>query len=173
MNRFEFFINQYGIDYVGNGCLEVAKIVDRFTEKEYKVFYIKNAYKLYGYHMGTDGSRVVVDDVYKTLLYQKTDIFEALLMHEIGHILKGHFSNMGFKSHQEIVKNRTQLAKDGRVMESELEADQFAATHVGLDTTIQALQYMIGLRKLRGDNGASTAIKEMENRIKALKTKHI
>ena len=89
----------------------------------------------------------------------------ALLMHELGHYLNGDYKY----NFVDCEKRRMEALKEGRVLECELLADEFAVSQCGLNKYIKAIEWMKFLRE-KVLNGCSNenrdlAMLEFEKRI--------
>lgn len=168
MREYQLCVNQYAINYIGDVPTEVAKIVRLKDGKDVlKCFYDKSCYANTGYHIcvRNDGNSFL-DDSYKEILYKHTLVFEVIILHELGHIIRGHFRNPplpGLDSEQ-LRKARGSGISKGFVSTAELEADAFAAKEVGKERVIAALDFLIRERRIRNDRHSALAIQEFELR---------
>lgn len=175
--KLEFYVcEDYARDYHNDQIVEIAKIVDTNSSTDVLfVFYDKNAYTKYNYHMAAglfDESgipSIMIDDEHKDLLYDRPKVFYALMLHELGHYRNGDLEEMAERSTQSVLRERRQQLEAGKVFEPELNADAFAVNHVGKSTMIQAIDYMIKKRKERkNDPVKELSLKEFELRKKAI-----
>lgn len=170
----------FDIDYHGDEVVEIAKIVEEPSNSDVMfIFYYKDLYSTANYHLctgfteiyeGVNYPIVYVDDEHKDLLYNKPELFQVLMLHELGHYLQGDFRKAdNTHNTHEILSDRTRHILSGKVQSQELKADAFAARYMGKNKTIQALDYLIQKRRKRPiDPGKEIAIKEFENRKKAV-----
>ena len=145
------------------------------------IHYDKNLYRKEGYHMcnheyeTNDGETFLVasiDDLHRDCLYNQPQIFLCLILHEYGHLVYKHNERLsGPGMTNDIVRDqRMACLLNGKVMNVELEADAFAIKHVGKNTFMRTMDYMIKKRKERiNDPGKELAIYEFELRKKAAK----
>ena len=112
---------------------------------------------------------VTMDEVYLDFFTRMPEIIGPVLMHELGHFLNGDWDpTKREKSSQQIYQERIMLNMLGKVPKEELNADCFAAKEVGVDKVIKALRLLKKEREKGAEQGSELAIKEFENRIKAL-----
>lgn len=112
---------------------------------------------------------VTMDEVYLDFFTRMPEIIEPILMHELGHFLNDDTDpNKRKKTSQQIYQERIMLNLLGQVPREELNADRFAAKEVGIDKVIKALRLLKKEREKDAEQGTELAIKEFENRIKAL-----
>lgn len=111
---------------------------------------------------------IQLDDLYYPLMKNNRTLFEALVMHEIGHLVNGDFEEdespehaMGFREF--IVR------VGGMADEKEKLADRFAVEHCGKNAVMKYLDYVIKTRKERGYDETDTGIMELELRKNAVK----
>ena len=175
MSKYQFCVNQHARDYNGVAPREVAKLVQVPSSHAALIFYYSKGFsKRTKYPMAVQGGGMVngsyaayMDDDYKKLLYEKPQIFEALALHELGHIEKGHLAKM--TSDERVRRYRKAFNQTGRADPREIEADAFAAAEVGAERMIKALEWSIERRKKANDLNADRAINEMKTRISCLK----
>ena len=98
-------------------------------------------------------------------------LFSLLIfVHELGHFVNGdHNTEDPERTPESIRKERMQSILEGRVQEIEKNADAFAVKHMGKNTYLRSLDYLINNRKQRNDVGMKIAILELELRKKAVK----
>ena len=165
------------MDYVGNDKVEVGKIVDSFANEDVMyIYYNRNAYSENGYHMtviihivdGKDVPVIYISDMYRACLYEHTDVFLALALHEYGHYIHGDFERTGITNRQ-IQEERDRCIRNGLVYDIERKADAFAVKYVGKAAFLSSLDYLIELRRQRNDPYMDMAIKEFELRKRAVK----
>lgn len=139
-----------------------------------KIFYCKSAYSSFGYHMGLlppgifDMYSILVDDLYLPLLDNKPYVFEAMVMHELGHLISGS-AEEDKRSDEQIRSERILNILKGKVAQEELEADKFAVDHCGKNAVMQMLDNTISTRKKRNTADGAIAIRELELRKSAVK----
>lgn len=155
-------------------CLyESARIVNKTTgEKIVSVFYSKNAFQKLGYHfcaqrISEDEIGIVFDDLYLGVSNTNAHAFEALLMHEVGHLVNGDF--VSGMDHDEASQERIIELLKGKVSSKELAADRFAVEHCGKNAVMQMLDIVIATRKKRNTPDGEMALKELELRKQAVK----
>ena len=113
-----------------------------------------------------------MNDEYKRMLYENTLIFEALVLHELGHIEKRHFTCRTTTVSDKMIRQSRKLSiQEGHVSAQETEADAFAISEVGTKRMIDALSFLIEKRKKINDANAKLAIREMELRIFHIKNR--
>ena len=156
-----------------NRLYESARIVRKDTgEKVISVFYCKNAYRKLGYHfcahrLNEDEIGIVFDDMYLNVSNTNARAFEALLMHEAGHLINGDFES-------DIDRDKASQMRvieilQGKVSSNELAADRFAVEHCGKNAVMQMLDIVIATRKKRNTADGEIALKELELRKQAVK----
>ena len=155
-------------------CLyESARIVEKNTgEKVVSVFYCKNAFQKLGYHfcahrLSDDEIGIVFDDLYLNVSNTNARAFEALLMHEVGHLFNGDFDSD--TDRDEASQERIIEILKGKVASNELAADRFAVEHCGKNAVMQMLDIVIATRKKRNTADGEIALKELELRKQAVK----
>ena len=155
-------------------CLyEFAWIVNKSTgEKVVSVFYCKNACQKFGYHFGVyrlidDEIGIVFDDLYLNVSNTNARAFEAMLMHEVGHLVNGDFDS---KIEDDAVSQERVIAiLGGYVAPNELAADRLAVEHCGKNAVMQMLDIVMSTRIKRNTADGELALKELELRKKAVK----
>ncbi len=178
MGKYILRYNTARIDYCGNEEVEIAKIVDSETDEDiFYVDYDKNLYSKSGYHTcidiykNNDGSGefavAKVDDLHRECLFEQPKIFLSMMLHEYGHYVNGDLNPRDDITTESIKQERERCIAEGRVMDMELKADAFAISHVGKNTFMRSMDYMIKKRKERRDIGMELAIREFELRKKA------
>lgn len=130
------------------------------------VVQIPNAYamKLFGYNF------IAVNDEFFTLSDKAQ---EAFLWHEAGHLHHKHLDQGWFKA-KLAGHTRPFKALIGSVCKNELEADGYAAEHVGIQGMIDALEELINAVNLKRNNkftqmNLASTVKELETRIEYLR----
>ena len=121
--KLEFAINEnVSRDYHGEKVVELAKIVDTINARDVLyVFYDKNAYAKNKYHIAAglyDENGIpciVIDDEHKDCLYDRSEVFFAIMLHELGH-----YRNKDTEPPEEItnkanMKERTAISLSGKV----------------------------------------------------------
>ena len=175
MGKYTLFYNTAQIEYTGNDEVEIGKIVDTETKEDIMyVYYSKNLYQTEGYHTcigiykDKNGEYPVakVDDLHRDCLFAQPNVFLCMMLHEYGHYLNGDLNVTGLTD-QKIRDERMRCIMEGRVMEMEAKADAFAISHVGKNTFMRSMDYMIKKRRERGDEAIHMAIREFELRKKA------
>ena len=166
----------YDENYDGDGPIEIGKIVHKRTQEDvmYLVYDRSDHEKArYRFHVDIyeaddrDNYPVVtMDDYFRKLYYQKSWLFEALAMHELGHFLFGHLAPDHYKgmTNDAVMKLRQRYIERGDVMPEESQADAFAVKQCGKRAVRDAIDILIKRRKERGDIGMHLAIKEFEVR---------
>ena len=138
--KFDFYINDdFDRDYHGDEVVEIAKIVDVISSKEVLyLFYDKNTYANTNFHLAAglvdeNGIPcVMIDDEHKGCLYDKPEVFFAILLHELGHYRNGDLERLSeTKNTSSNLNYRTQNILNGKVQDEELNADAFAVKHIG------------------------------------------
>ena len=184
--RYEIRINERYRDYWGDDIVEVGRIADLSDGERTiaTIWYDKYDCLRYKYQIrsviddreGKTGDwTIVVGDRYKKIMYEKTKLFDAVAMHELGHFKNGDFdlprepdeSNM--ETLQRLMDERAAGIRNGMVDSRELLADEFACREVGKHTMNMMLVFLIKQREVRGDEAAPLAIREFELRKKALR----
>lgn len=174
------FNEKYNMNTESEDEIQIGKIIEmeNMIDVMY-LYYSKNEYKESGLHFhvlisdfadGKTYPMVIMDDFYKDLFYNKTNIFFALALHELGHYLNGDLDSGQDKD--EIMMLRTKSIIQGKVIDMEAKADEFAVKQVGKSCFNRALDLLIQRRKERNDVGKELAIKEFElrkNNIKKMK----
>ena len=163
--------------------IEIARISSGTKRKVImRVYYDKHTYDKYNLHFCVRTANdeefgkipyVYVDDEHKACLYDKPNVFYALLLHELGHFMNkdSEKAPKGLTS-DDIRHQRHDLILQGKVQECELNADAFAVAIVGKNTMLRALDYMINKRRLRTeDPGKEIAIKEFQLRKRAIQNR--
>ena len=174
MRKYQLCVNQYGYGYNGTAPLEVAKLIECSSNKDALIcYYDKEFCAKHGYPFSVDQTRTVhMNDEYKKILYENTLIFEALVLHELGHIEKGHFTCGTTTASDKMIRQSRKLSiQEGHVSVREAEADAFAISEVGTKRMIDALSFLIEKRKKINDANAKLAIREMELRIFHIKNR--
>lgn len=174
--NYNLLYNTNYIDYYGDEEVEIGKIIDITTDKAIMyIDYDKNLYRKNGYHTcvdvyeNEDGEYPVakIDDLHRTCLFEKPEVFLSLMLHEYGHYKNGDLFLEGVTTEQ-LKDERLRCIFEGRVDEREQKADAFAVNIVGKNTFLRTLDYLIAMRKKRNDEGMLAAIKEFELRKKAV-----
>ena len=185
--RYEVQINEQYRDYWGDDIVEVGRITDLSLGGQtiVAISYDKYDCLRYEYQIrsvidereGKAGDwSIVLGDRYKAIMYEKTKLFDAIAMHELGHFKNGDLdipldpdeSDMDVL--QRLMNERVANIRNGIVDSRELLADEFACREVGKHTMNMMLDLLIKQRKERGDDVAPLAIREFELRKKALRT---
>lgn len=152
----------------------VGEIKERRSGKDLAyLFYDPYAEVRKTYRMCVTGTNIFFDVGYHALLYsgdpRKVALFEAAVMHELGHIIMQHDLQ-----HLLLGKNDAQLRKERRdntdhALRAEYEADSFAASVCGVDKVVALLDYLTEYRKNYAfDTNRAAAIKEF-----ALRQRHL
>ena len=179
MGKFTLMTNSAYLDYQGDDEVEIAKVVDSETREEIMyVYYDKNLYRKSGYHICIDiyeyndgsGDYAVgkVDDYHRDCLFAQPKVFLSMMLHEYGHYINGDLTAEG-QTNESIKAERTRCVAEGRVMEIERKADAFAISHVGKNTFMRSMDYLIKKRRERNDFAMKLAIQEFELRKKEAK----
>jgi len=163
--------------YVGDEEVEIAKIVDSTSGSDVMyIYYDRNLFRNQGYHTcvgsfecndGTVLPLAYIDDLHRACLFEHRDLFLCLMLHEMGHFRNGDLDDEQSKTTDTVKDDRMENILNGRVQEAERKADAFAISCVGKNTFMRTMDYLINMRKQRGDKSASLAIKEFELRKKA------
>ena len=192
MSKYILLVNESMADYSGDEEVEIAKIIDPVMQKDIMyVDYHKHLYKQEGYHICIhvyendlgEYPVAVTDDLHRDCLYDQPGVFLSIMLHEYGHYINGdlsHASNHGLYDNKGnlisegitndmIREERLRCLREGRVMDCELKADAVAISHVGKNTFMRSMDYLIKKRRERNDAGAQMAITEFELRKKAAK----
>lgn len=152
---------------------ETARVVKKATSEEVvSIFYCKNAYRHYGYHfclqrINEDIVGIVFDDLYLGLTNTNPRAFEAMVMHEVGHLVNGDMERQ--LSTSEIKRERELDILRGKIPANERAADCFAVEHCGKSAVIQMLDIMNAVRKKRNTVDLALALTELELRKQAVK----
>lgn len=140
-------------------------------------------YHVYGRYAETDAGTVfaiMIDDNYRRLFREKEKQFKAIVLHELGHHVCGHYEDeywQQFFSEEQRQGDMTELLRlervryveRGSVMPNELEADAFACREVGKHTMNMMLDLLIEERRKRADGGVDLAVREFQLRKKAIR----
>ena len=167
---YELVVNHNKPGDDSDKAYEVMRIFRRDTgEIAARVFYCKNSYRLNGYHFYTrpiDDNEVgiIFDDLYLDMTNNKPREFEAMLMHELGHMING---DLDVNNHIDLREERIINILNGIVDPKELAADRFAVEHCGKNAVIRMLDHIIAIRKRRNTVDGLIAIKELELRKQA------
>ena len=177
--QYKLICNEEYKDYQGEEAVEVAKIVDTLKgEDVMPVMYSKNLFSEEGAHLslcvmeGENGDYPVgyTDDLHRTCLFEHPELFLSLMLHDMGYFVNGDYNaEDGERTPESIRRERMQSILEGRVQEIEKNADAFAVKHVGKNTYLRSLDYLINNRRQRNDVGMKIAILELELRKKAVK----
>lgn len=179
MGEYILSINRdYSSESPAPEMTEVARIVNSTNESSYiPIVFIGNSYpespwKIRAIKLFNSNKEripvIAIRNEYLNLLYKKPILFQTIALHETGHILNGDLDD----------EDRLDTANDARttcvflglVEPHELNADRFSVEQVGKSAVMNALDYLIQERKKRPyDPGRELAIKEFENRKKAIK----
>lgn len=176
-SKYQLYFNTDGENYSGDEVVEIGKIVDASTGSDAMyIYYDRALYRTRKLHVGVEirqrGDEEVpvalVDDMYRNCLYEQPMVFLALMLHELGHYMNGDLFVKGVDAAQ-LKREREENIINGVVSEMELKADAFAVKHVGKNTFMRAIDYMIKKRKLRAnDPGKEWALREFELRKKSI-----
>lgn len=156
-----------------NRPYEVMRIIKKDTgEKVISAFYCKNAYQKIHYHfcacqVSDNEMGIVFDDLYLNIANTNSNVFDALLMHEVGHFIHGDLDK-DFNREEAWQERVLQIMK-GKVADNELAADSFAVEHCGKNAVMKMLDIVIETRKKRNTPDGEIAIKELELRKQAVK----
>ena len=184
--RYEIRINERYRDYWGDDVVEVGRIADlSHGEKAIAtIWYDKYDCLRYKYQIrsviddreGKAGDwTIVVGDRYKAIMYEKTKLFDAVAMHELGHFKNGDFDlprdsdESDMEALQRLMNERAANIRNGMVDSRKLLADEFACREVGKHAMNMMFDLLIKQREERGDDAAPLAIREFELRKKALR----
>ena len=110
---------------------------------------------------------IQLDDLYLGLLKSNKLIFEALMMHETGHIIHGVFDKG--PGGRETMEKRIMLIQQNKVAEEELLADQFAVEQCGKTIVLDMLNHVLSTRKKRGYDLNDVGIWEIVLRKRAVR----
>ncbi len=175
--EFKFLINQsVDRDYHGDEIVEIAKIVEMNSSTDVLyVFYDRDSYAKRHFHISAglydknEVPAVMIDDEHKDCLYDQSDVFFCLMLHELGHYRNKDFEKLADENTTSNLNKRTENIIKGKVQDAELNADSFAVKHIGKNKMIRTMDYMIKKRKERkNDPGKEIAIREIELRKKAI-----
>ena len=144
------------------------------------IYYDKDMYIKRGFHICIDEYSLddgdypvaMTDDLHRPCFYDHPEIFLTIMLHELGHYRNGDLQ-IENTNQEKIQEERLNAIISGRVQEQERKADAFAAQHVGKNTFMRTMDYMIRKRKERGDEGMGLAIREFELRKKAIQNMKI
>ena len=184
--RYEIRINERYRDYWGDDVVEVGRIADlsHGGKAIVTIWYDKYDCLRYKYQIrsviddrvGKAGDwTIVVGDRYKAIMYEKTKLFDAVAMHELGHFKNGDFDlprdpdESDMEALQRLMNERAANIRNGMVDSRELLADEFACREVGKHAMNMMFDLLIKQREERGDDAAPLAIREFELRKKALR----
>lgn len=112
---------------------------------------------------------ITINDHFKKLFDTQPNIFEGLVMHEIGHLVNGDFTK---DKNNDAIRGTAILNHNIDI--KEIKADQFALEEIGKNRFIQFLEWSIKNRiNLEDDfpQYKQMAIQEYENRINIIKGK--
>lgn len=163
-------------EYVVGQRMEVGKIVNKETnEAVLYIVYDQDDYKSAKYRIHTEIIKqsdksylcAIINEDYLNMFIQKPKIFMAIAFHELGHFINGDYNNSF--NNKELMNNRVKYVENNKVIPMELNADKFAVNELGKTSVINAIDYLILLRKKRNDDGMQLAIKEFELRKAAIK----
>ncbi len=155
-----------------NNAYEMIRVIEKETGKVITIaYYCKNAYQLFGYHFNSGSlneneTGIVFDDLYADLMNTNPKEFEAMLMHEVGHLINGDLD--AEKSDDEIVEERLLGIISGKVDTKELAADRFAVEHCGKNAVLRMLDHVMMTRKNRHTTDEALALRELELRKQAV-----
>jgi hypothetical protein len=93
--------------------------------------------------------------------FQQRRFHLSALWHELGHIHNGDYEEGNAVPSNEIGKIRNQCINEGKVMDKELRADEFACRLAGKRNMIKLLESLIQEREQLNDKNQELAIKEM------------
>ncbi len=152
---------------------KVGEVVDNETGIAYPIYYSHKTYEKYNRRIGCcpdgDPPYIFIDDSFFILRDKKPDYFEALIMHEMYHMLYDKKPQGLIKEPKEKIDEiRKDYIRKGKVMPNEIAADRFAASIVGKQRMINAIKEMKKMRKRRGDSDMESAIEECNMRIELL-----
>lgn len=188
--RYEIQVSRQLLTYRGKGPVEVGRVIDLDNSKEVVAYIVyenhelsPSPYHVYGRYAKTDAGTVfaiMIDDNYRRLFREKEKQFKAIVLHELGHHVCGHYEDeywQQFFSEEQRQGDMTELLRlervrcveRGSVMPNELEADAFACREVGKHTMNMMLDLLIEERRKRADGGAELAIREFQLRKKAIR----
>lgn len=178
MDKYGMIFNKkYNIDTKTTDSIQIGKIVDFETgEDALYLYYEKNEYLHSGLHFhvlisefedGKSYPMVIMDEYFKNVFYNNPTILFALAMHELGHYVNGDFEKKEDKD--DVLQSRMKCLQEGKVHESEANADRYAVMYAGKSRVINALDLLIRRRKERSDPGMAIAIKEFELRKQLVK----
>lgn len=132
------------------------------------IIYMRDLFKKFHKNCGifkhSKGIDIFISPLFMEQYKNKTDLFAALMFHELGHYVNGDLSDENFKN----LDKRNDFINTGKVSDMEIKADAFAAAYVGKALMIQALNNVINERKIRNDEYADLAIRELKERIRIL-----
>ena len=188
--RYEIQVSRRLLTYRGKGPVEVGRVIDLDNSREVVAYIVyenhelsPSPYHVYGRYAETDAGTVfaiMIDDNYRRLFREKEKQFKAIVLHELGHHVCGHYEDeywQQFFSEEQRQGDMTELIRlervrrveRGSVMPNELEADAFACREVGKHTMNMMLDLLIEERRKRADGGAGLAIREFQLRKKAIR----
>ena len=134
---------------------EIGFVEELSTKKKIlSIVYCRNNYLWTGQHtlITNNGQyceyEIHLDDLYYSLLEQNEQVFEAMMMHETGHLVNGDFDSL--IGTEEAMENRKKLVRQNKVAEEELLADRFAVEQCGKETVNAMLDHLIATRIKRG-----------------------
>ncbi len=178
-DKYTLFVNFDLLNKMPNefdGFLEIAKIQNTTKSKTAMfVFYDKKNYDKTNYIMYTrtikkDGKNIwcaIIKDEFLERMRKNIKIASFGIFHELGHFLNGDYNNEYATSGKEMSILRRKAIENGKVLENELKADEFAVSQVGKSCAINFFDYSI-LRRKKIDN-SKVAILELELRKKHIK----
>lgn len=177
MSKYSLMFNIDNEFYEGDKEVEIGKVIDVETDED--VLYInydKHIYDKEGYHMcplrykneSEEFIVVKVDDLHRNCLFEQPNVFLTMVLHEYGHIINGDLDKTGL-TNETIQNDRLRCILEGKIQEEERKADAFAISHVGKNTFMRTMDYMIKKRRERNDRDMHFAIQEFELRKKAAK----
>lgn len=119
---------------------------------------------------GASHYAIVVSSNYRELVFDKSfeKTFEALAMHELGHMINGDIDRPDDEI-ETVREKRASFIRNGVVEPEEAAADAFACKQVGKHAMNMALDFLIKRRRGLADKKSDMALKEFMLREKAIK----
>lgn len=156
-----------------NAGTEIGYIEELATKRKVaSIVYCKTLYWQNGQHtmILKNGQyceyEIQLDDLYFGLLKHNELVFEAMMMHETGHLVNGDFDKPS--SAKEAMDQRRELLQQNKVADVELLADRFAVSQCGKKIVNAMLDQIINTRKWRGYGPGDEGIREAQLRKKAV-----
>ena len=157
-----------------NAMTEIG-YVEELASKQHviSIVYCQNIYQKNGQHTSIQKNgyycehEIQMDDLYYDLMKNNPTVFEALMMHETGHLINGDIDRSD--DYEAIMLKRRKMIEQYKVAEEELRADLFSVKQCGGKAVVDMLDHVIRTRKRRGYDSDDLGIREAEMRKIAVK----